>query len=145
MQLLREGGGGLNVKDLMLAYICINAAVAIISYIGVFEVSVPYLSPLELQSQFSLPSSFENVIEPTIFAAGGVISILLGYGTAGVAILIIAALNLFWTPAKIVVGGFGTMLGMMGVPTIICQIADAFSAFIWMVFIVEYLGGRRVE
>jgi len=59
--------------------------------------------------------------------------------------LIIAALNLFWTPAKIVVGGFGTMLGMTGAPTIICNIADAFSAFIFMVFIVEYLGGRRVE
>lgn len=135
----------MNVKDLMLGYICINIAIAIISYIGVFQVSVPYASPLELQNQFSLPTSFENVIAPTVMAAGGVISILLGYGTAGVAVLIIAALNLFWTPAKIVVGGFGTMLGMMGAPSIICQIADAFSAFIWMVFIVEYLGGRRVE
>ena len=135
----------MNVKDLMLGYICINIAIAIISYIGVFQVSVPYASPLELQNQFSLPTSFENVIAPTVMAAGGVISILLGYGTVGVAVLIIAALNLFWTPAKIVVGGFGTMLGMMGAPSIICQIADAFSAFIWMVFIVEYLGGRRVE
>ena len=135
----------MNVKDLMLGYICLNVAIALISYIGVFQVSVPYPSPLDLKDQFDLPESFENVIAPTVLAAGGVISILLGYGTAGVAVLIIAALNLFWTPAKIVVGGFGTMLGMMGAPTIICQIADAFSAFIFMVFIVEYLGGRRVE
>ena len=135
----------MNVKDLMLGYICLNIAIALISYIGVFQVSVPYASPLDIKSQFSLPSSFENVIAPTVMAAGGVISILLGYGTAGVAVLILAALNLFWTPAKIVVGGFGTMLSMMGAPTIICQIANAFSAFIWMVFIVEYLGGRRVE
>ena len=135
----------MNVKDLMLAYICINAAIAIIDYIGVFSISVPYTSPLELQSQFSLPTSFENVIVPSVFAVGGIASIILGYGTSGVAILILAALNLFWTPAKIVVGGFGTMLSIMGVPTIICQIADAFSAFIWMIFIIEYLGGRRVE
>ena len=135
----------MNVKDLMLGYICINVAIAIISYMGIFQVSVPYTSPLDLQNQFRLPESFENVIAPTVMAAGGVISILLGYGSAGVAVLIVAALNLFWTPAKIVVGGFGTMLGMMGAPTIICQIANAFSAFIWMVFIIEYLGGRRVE
>jgi len=145
MQLLREGGDGLNVKDLMLGYICINVAIALISYIGVFQVSVPYASPLDTKSQFSLPSSFENVIAPTVYATGGAIAVIVGYGTAGIALLIIAAITTFWTPAKIVVGGFGTMLGMMGAPTIICQIADAFSAFIFMVFIVEYLGGRRVE
>ena len=129
----------------MLAYICINVAIALISYIGAFQVSVPYVSPLELQSQFSLPSSFENVIAPTVFGIGGAIAAIIGYGTAGIALLMIAAITTFWTPAKIVVGGFGTMLSMMGAPSIICQTANAISAFIFMVFVVEYLGGRRVE
>ena len=135
----------MNVKDLMLGYICINVAIALISYIGVFQVEAQYISPLDLKEQFRLPESFENVIAPTVFATGGAIAVIIGYGTAGLALLMIAAITTFWTPAKVVVGGFGAMLSMMGAPSIICNIADAFSAFIWMVFIVEYLGGRRVE
>jgi len=143
--LLREGGGGLNVKDLMLAYICLNAAIAIVEYMAIFNFSIPYTSPMDLKNQFSIPSNWENVIIPSSLAVGGAISLIIGYGTAGIALLMISVLNFFWKPAQIVIGGFGTLLARMGAPPIIEAIANAFSAIIWMFFVIEYLGGRKVE
>ena len=135
----------MNVKNLILGYICLNAAIAIIEYMAIFNFSIPYTSPTDLQSQFSIPSNWENVIIPSSLAVGGAIALIIGYGTAGIALLMISVLNFFWRPAQIVIGGFGTLLARMGAPPIIEAIANAFSAVIWMFFVIEYLGGRKVE
>jgi len=135
----------LNVKDLILGYICLNVAIAIVEYMAIFNFSIPYTSVTDLKSQFSIPSNWENVIIPSALATGGAIALITGYGTAGIALLMISVLNFFWTPAQIVVGGFGTLLARMGAPPIIEAIANAFSAVIWMFFVIEYLGGRKVE
>ena len=135
----------MNVKSLILAFICLNIAVAIVESFEIFNVSIPYESLTNLQSQFSVPSNWENIVVPSTLAVGGLVSVLLGYGLVGISILMIGALSLFWRPAQIVVGGFGLFLERCGVPPLLCQVANVFSAVIWMFFIIEYLGGRQIS
>ena len=135
----------MNVKDIIWAFICVNLSIFIVESIGFLPVETPYYSPSKLLTTFSVPDSWEQLVIPGVGALGGFVAIILGYGLAGTALLFIAALSLFWQPAQWALGGIGQMLEWLNAPTIIVQVANVFSAFIWMVFIVEYLGGRRVE
>jgi len=134
----------LNVKNLILAFICVNISVALVENLGIWNVNVPYTSLTDLQSQFSVPDNWENIVMPSTLAVGGIVALALGYGFGAWVLLLIGVLNFFWRPAQMAIGGFGLFLSRVGAPSFICQTANVFSALVWMFFIIEYLGGRQI-
>jgi hypothetical protein len=129
---------------MILAFICLNLAVAVVDSLGIFNVNVPYESPSNLALQFSIPDNWEKVIIPTTLSVGGIISLALGYGFGAWILLTLGVLNFFWRPAQIAIGGLSIFLGRVGVPSLFCEIANVFTGVIWVFFIVEYLGGRQI-
>ena len=137
----------INIKEVIFAFICINLSIFIINSIGTFNqlINKPYYSPEVIATQFSVPTSWKQIIVPGIGAIGSILTIIAGYTGAGLVILFIAALTLFWEPARWAIMGIGDMASKLGAPQPIVQVINAISMVIWMLFIVEYLGGRRVE
>ena len=133
----------MNVKDLILAFICLNLAAAIVNCLGIFHSSPRYYAPSEL-TVLSVPDNWEDVIVPSTLAVGGIFSLILDYGSAGVAMLTIGVLGMFYHPARWALSGFSQIIEWFGAPSIICQAANVISSFIWLMFFVEYLG-KRVE
>ena len=133
----------MNVKDLILAFICLNLAVAIVNCFAIFPIDPRYYNPSELTA-LSVPDNWESVVVPSTVSTGGLLAVVLGYGLAGTALIMIGVLSMFWQPAQWALSGFSQILEWFGAPTIICQIANVFSGFLWLIFVVEYLG-KRVE
>jgi len=136
----------LNVKDVLWFFICLNIAIYLVTVLNVLPIKSNYYTPEQLLSNFNVPDNWQQVVVPSSLAIGGVVNLIIGYGIAGTALLMVGVLGMFWTPAQIVVnGGLGQMLGWLGAPYPIQVIGNIFSAFVWMLFLIEYLGGRRVE
>ena len=136
----------MNVKDVLWFFICLNIAIYLVTILNVLPMEASYYAPEQLLSTFSVPDNWQQVVVPSALAIGGVVNLIIGYGIAGTALLMVGVLSMFWTPAQIVVnGGLGQMLAWLGAPTPIQMIGNIFSAFVWMLFMIEYLGGRKVE
>jgi len=135
------------VKDVIFAFICINLAVFIVNSIGTFNqlVNKPYYTPEIISRQFNVPSNWQALIPSGTGFAGGAIAIVSGYTGAGLAILLIAALMLFWEPARWAITGMSDLAMKLGAPQPIVTVIDIICTIVWVIFIVEFIGGRRVE
>jgi len=137
----------INVKDVIFAFICINLAIFITNSIGTFNqlINKPYYTPEMISKQFEVPSNWQALIPSGVGFTGGAIAIVAGYTGAGLAILLIAALMLFWEPARWAIMGMGDLAGKLGAPQPIVDVTNIICTIVWIIFIVEFLGGRRVE
>jgi len=135
------------IKEVIFAFICINLSVFIVNTIGTFDqlINRPYYTPEIISRQFDVPSNWQALIPSGVGFSGGAIAIVSGYTGAGLAILLIAALMLFWEPARWAITGLSDLAFKLGAPQPIVDIIKIICTVVWVIFIVEYLGGRRVE
>ena len=136
----------LEAYDVILFYICLNLACGIIVEGPILPGS--YAQPASSAEQmpfWGTVSSLTVISSIAIPGIGGLIAIITGHALFGAALLILAALTYLFPILQWIINGFPVFIANMGVPTIIYLPIQVLVGFIFMVFIIEFLGGRQVS
>ena len=135
----------ISAKDLMLFYICLNLAIFVVSQMNLLPYSMnPQAPPQTFLDLLNVPD-IQYLIAPTVTGIGGLIGIFLGHGLLGGALLVVAALTLIFPPLQFAIIGVPQLIAILGLPDPVSTTLKVLCSFIWFIFIIEYLGGRKVE
>ena len=139
----------LSATSLMFFYVCLNLACFLTAEMQILPmIQEPHTPPSQMPFTTSLNSILSDPLQMTAgltLGVTGIIGVILGHSLVGVVILVVAALAWLLPVVRWIVLGFPELMGMLGVPSPIYVVITALCSFVWFLFIIEFLGGRRVE
>jgi len=135
----------ISAKDLMLFYICLNLAIFVVSQMNLLPYSMnPQAPPQTFLDLLNVPD-IQYLIAPTITGIGGLISIMLGHNLLGGALIVYGALTLIFPPLQLAIIGIPQLIAVLGLPEPIPTVLTVLCSFIWFVFVIEFMAGRKIE
>lgn len=137
--------------DLILGYICLNLAMYIVAAAGVFAYSVPNPSSISAMDNLYSTTAFTGLLSNPlaltgigISGIGGLALLLLGKNLVGFGFITLAMLMVFTPTLTFVIGGLPALLTAFNVSPYIVEPLLILFGFIFIVFVVEFVGQRDV-
>jgi hypothetical protein len=137
--------------DLLLGYICLNLAIYVVGVLGVLTYSIPApSSPTAMNSVFGttvftgLLTNPLAIIGVSVSGLGGLAILLLGKNLVGFGFITLAMLMVFVPTLTFIIAGFVPLMVAFGVPVWLETVVMVIVGFVFITFVVEFVGQRDV-
>ncbi len=132
--------------DILLFYICLNLSCWLIVETNILPgISVQPESSPEQMPFWGTVSSLTTISSIAIPGIGGLIAIITGHLLFGAALLVLAALTYFFPIVQWLINGFPIFIANLDLPIPIYLIIQVLVGFCFLIFIIEFMGGRQIS